>query len=92
MYRFYVQGEKDEKGGGGTSACYYASMTEQTNAFRSTNKSHGKLTDVNLVLHQCCNNGQCPLIITFYFNVISWTHACRFNENCYCAYSKKQAR
>ena len=35
---------------------------------------------------------QCALIITFYFNVISWTHACSFNENCYCAYSKKQAR
>ena len=32
------------------------------------------------------------LSLLFYFNVISWTHACRFNENCYCAYSKKQAR
>ena len=56
MYHFYVQGEMDEKGG--TSACHYESMTEQTNTFRSTNKYHGKLTGVNLVFHQCCNNGQ----------------------------------
>ena len=42
------------------SACYYESMTEQTNTFRSTNKYHGKLTGVNLVCHQCCNNGQYP--------------------------------
>ena len=37
-----------------------ANMTEQTNTFRSTNKYHGKLTSVNLVFHQCCNNGQYP--------------------------------
>ena len=58
MYHFSVQGERDGKGG--TSACHYESMTEQTNTFRSTNKYHGKLTDVNLVFHQCCNNGQYP--------------------------------
>ena len=56
MYHFYVQGERDEKRG--TSVCHYESMTEQTNTFRSTNKFHVKLTDVNLVFHQCCNNGQ----------------------------------
>ena len=32
------------KGKGGTSACHYESMTEQTNTFRSTNKSYAKLT------------------------------------------------
>ena len=47
MYHFYVQGEMD--GTGGTSACHYESMTEQTNTFRYTNKYHGKLTGVNLV-------------------------------------------
>ena len=56
MYHFYVQGERDGKGPC-TSACHYESMTEQTDTFRSTNKYHGKLTDVNLVFHQCCNNG-----------------------------------
>ena len=50
MYHFYLQWERDVKGG--TSACHYESMTEQTNTFRSTNKSHGKLTGVNLVFHQ----------------------------------------
>ena len=29
-----------------------ATVTEQTKIFRSTNKAHGKLTSVNLVLHQ----------------------------------------
>ena len=58
MYHFYVQGERDGKGG--ISACHYESMTKQTNTFRSTNKYHGKLTDFNLVLYQCCNNGQYP--------------------------------
>ena len=47
-------------GKGGTSACRYESMTAQTNTLRSTNKAHGRLTDVNLVFHQCCNNGQYP--------------------------------
>ena len=37
MYHFYVHGK------GGTIACHYESMTEQTNTFRSTNKNHGKL-------------------------------------------------
>ena len=37
-----------------------ATMTEQTNTYISTNKYHGKLTGVNLVFHQCCNNGQYP--------------------------------
>ena len=55
MYHFYVQGETDGKGG--TSACHYESMTEQTSTFRSANKYHGKLTGVNLIFHQCCNNG-----------------------------------
>ena len=53
MYHFYVQGERDGKEPG-TSACHYESMTEQINTFRSTNNYHGKLTDVNLVFHQCC--------------------------------------
>ena len=55
MYHFYVRGESDGKGPG-TSACHYESMTEQTNTFRFTYKDHGKLADVNLVFHQCCNN------------------------------------
>ena len=59
MYHFYVQGERDGKGPG-TSACHYESMTEQTNTFGSTNNYHGKLTDVNLVFHRCCNYGQYP--------------------------------
>ena len=50
MYHLYVQWESDGKGG--TSACLYESMTEQTNTFRSTNKHHTKLTGVNLVFHQ----------------------------------------
>ena len=58
MFYFYVQGERDGKGG--TSACYYESMTKQTDTFRSTNKYHGKLTGVNLVFHQYCNFGQYP--------------------------------
>ena len=29
-----------------------ATMTEQTNRFKSTNKAYGKLTGVNLVFHQ----------------------------------------
>ena len=36
------------------------SMTEQRNTFRFTNKYHGRLTGVNLVIHQCCNTGQYP--------------------------------
>ena len=53
----------------GTSACHYEAMTGQTNTFRSTNKYHGKLTGVNLVFHQCCNNGQSPQVILFIFAV-----------------------
>ena len=45
MYHYYVQGERDGKGG--TSACHYESMTKQTNTFRSTNNYHGTLSDVN---------------------------------------------
>ena len=37
---------------GGIAMPVPATITEQTNKFRSTNKAHGKLTDVNLVLHQ----------------------------------------
>ena len=33
-------------------------ITEQTKILRSTNKAHGKLTDVNLVLHQWCEYRQ----------------------------------
>ena len=36
MYHLYVQGKRDGKGG--TRACHYESMTEQTNTFRSTYK------------------------------------------------------
>ena len=32
-----------------------ATMTEQTKTLRSTNKTHGKLTGVDLVLHQWCD-------------------------------------
>ena len=46
-------------------SCHYESMTEQTNTSRSTNKSHGKLTGVNLVFYQCCSNGQYPQGIRF---------------------------
>ena len=35
-----------------------ATMTEQTNTFKSINKAFGKLTGVNLVFHQCCNHRQ----------------------------------
>ena len=52
MVPFSVQGERDGKGG--TRACHYESMTEHTNTFRSTNKSHGKKAGFHLVLHQCC--------------------------------------
>ena len=62
MYHFYVQGERGGKGG--SSACHYQSMTEQTNPFRSTNK-YGKLTGVNFVFHQCCNNGHYPQVILY---------------------------
>ena len=44
MYHFYVQGERDKKGG--TRACHYEFMTEQTKASRFTNKFHGKLNGV----------------------------------------------
>ena len=47
MYHFYVQGE-----GEGREMLLPATMTEQTKILRSTNKAHGKLTGVNLVLHQ----------------------------------------
>ena len=70
MYHFYVQGKRDGKGPVRTSACHYESMTEQTNTFRSTNKYHGKVTDVNLVFHQCCNNGQYPQVILFISSVL----------------------
>ena len=53
------KGERGGKGPG-TSACHYDFMTEQSNTFRSTNNYHVKLTDVNLVFHQCCNYGQYP--------------------------------
>ena len=35
-----------------------ATKTEQTKTLRSTNKSRGKLTGVNLVFHQWCDYGQ----------------------------------
>ena len=38
-----------------------ATMTEQINTFGSTNKAHGKLTGVNLVLHHWCNYGRYQL-------------------------------
>ena len=47
MYHFYVQGGRDM----GKGVPVPATMTEQTNTFRSTNKAHGKLTGVNLVFH-----------------------------------------
>ena len=42
MYNLHVQWERDGKGG--TSACHYESMTEQTNKLISTNNAHGMLT------------------------------------------------
>ena len=39
------------RGEGGCQAVP-VTITEQTKILRSTNKAHGKLTDVNLVLHQ----------------------------------------
>ena len=48
MYHLYVQWERDGKEG--TGACLYESMTEQTNTSRSTNKYHGKLIHVNLLI------------------------------------------
>ena len=41
-------------GGGGVGRVMTvpATITEQTKILRSTNKAHGKLTGVNLVLHQ----------------------------------------
>ena len=47
MYHFYVQGE-----GVGRGMPVPATITEQTKILRSTNKANGKLTGVNLVLHQ----------------------------------------
>ena len=44
MYHFYVQGE-----GVGRGMPVPATITEQKNILRSTNKAHGKLTGVNLV-------------------------------------------
>ena len=44
MYHFYVQGEKGMP--------LPATITEQTKILRSTNKAHGMLTGINLVLHQ----------------------------------------
>ena len=48
MYYFWVQGE-----GVGMGMPVPATIIEQTNILtsRSTNKAHGKLTGVNLVLH-----------------------------------------
>ena len=44
MYHFLCRGE------GGMPVP--ATITEQTKILRSTNKAHGKLTGVNLALHQ----------------------------------------
>ena len=53
MYDFYVQGE-----GVGRGMPVPAAITEQTQIFGSTNKAHGKLTGVNLVLHRYCEYRQ----------------------------------
>ena len=50
------------------------------------------LSAKHFVCAQCACKCQCPLITTFYFNVNSWTHACRFKENGYCVYSKKNSQ
>ena len=81
MYHFYVRVERDGKGPG-TSACHYESMTEQTNTFRSTNNYHGKLTDVNLIFHQCCNYGQYPQGLNF--QVILFICAVQRDKNNMC--------
>ena len=47
MYHFYVQGEGVERG-----MPVPATIIQQAKILRSTNKAHGKLTGVNLVLHQ----------------------------------------
>ena len=66
MCKGKVVGKWWESGGkGGACACHYESMTEQTNTIRSTNKDNGKLIGVNLVFHECCNNGQNPQVILF---------------------------
>ena len=44
MYHFYVQGE-------GGCQCLPLSLSKEKQ-LRSINKAHGKLTGVNLVLHQ----------------------------------------
>ena len=47
MYHFYMQEGRGRKGD--ASACHYHRANKK---LRSTNKAHGKLTGVNLVLHQ----------------------------------------
>ena len=47
MYHFYVQGGRGRKG-----MPVPVIITELKKILRSTNKAHGKLTVVNLVLHQ----------------------------------------
>ena len=48
MYKFFMcRGE-----GVGRGMSVPATITKQTKILRSTNKAHGKLTGVNLVLHQ----------------------------------------
>ena len=43
--------------------------------------------------HFVCAHTSVSVHLSLLFtSMFSWTHACRFNENCYCAYSKKQAR
>ena len=46
MYHFWVQGE-----GVGMGMPVPAIIIEETKILKSTNKAHGKLTGVNLVLH-----------------------------------------
>ena len=50
MYLFYAQGEGVWRG-----MPVPATITEQTKILRSTNKAHGKLTDVNLVYTNSVN-------------------------------------
>ena len=47
MYHFYVQGGRVGRG-----MPVPVTITEQTKIPRSTNKAHGTLTGINLVLHQ----------------------------------------
>ena len=47
---------KDEGMGKGVPVS--ATMTEQTNTFKSINRAHDKLTGVNLVFHPWCNYRQ----------------------------------